>query len=69
LSIHHRVNAIVQPLGFGLMAFDRFLVLAALVAVAGVQRALMLGGGGRHWRPARDKSHENRAQPPSLCLK
>jgi hypothetical protein len=34
----HGVDAILKPLVFGLMALDRFLVLAALVGVAGVQR-------------------------------
>jgi hypothetical protein len=40
LSIRHRVSAIVQPLVFALMAFDRFLLLAGLVGVAGAPRAL-----------------------------
>ena len=34
----HGVNAIVQPLAFGLKPLDRFLVLAAFVGVAGVKR-------------------------------
>jgi hypothetical protein len=33
----HRVDAVLMPLELGLMAPDRFLVLAAFVGVAGVQ--------------------------------
>jgi hypothetical protein len=34
----HGVNALIEPLVFGLMALDRFRALAPLVGVAGVQR-------------------------------
>jgi hypothetical protein len=37
----HGVNAIVQPVVFGLMAPDRFFVVAALVGVAGEERSAM----------------------------
>jgi hypothetical protein len=34
----HGMNALIEPLVFGLMALDRLLVLAPFVRMAGVQR-------------------------------
>ena len=35
---NHGMNALIEPLVFGLMALDRLLVLAPFVRMAGVQR-------------------------------